>query len=150
MKPYPLLTTVFVEKDAKGIPLLGEGMLSPHGTVRFQRRTGRLDRFTDGNTFKLIINAHYVNDWLDSKVSQLLRMLNIEIVSIADKKEAKDHEIADTQEQILPFMKSLDVNALLVRPDQYLFGTASNNKELVELLDQLQKQAEEFNLDLVT
>lgn len=149
MKPFPHLTSGFIAKDSKGNPLLGAGMLSPHGTVRFQRRTGRLDRFTDSHTFKLIINAHYVNDWLDSKVSQLLRMLNIEIVSIADKKVAKDHEIADTQEQILPFMKSLDVNALLVRPDQYLFGTASNNKELVELLDQLQKQAEEFNLDLV-
>lgn len=149
MQPFPHLTSGFIAKDSKGEPSHGAGLLSPHGTVRYQRRTGRLDRFTKSNTFKILVENHATHELLDAKVQQLIEMLNIDVVVIADKKEAKDNEFADTQEQLLPFMHSLGVKLLLVRPDLYLFGTASNNQELDVLLQQLQGQADEFNLNLV-
>lgn len=147
MQPFPHLTAGLIAKDDNGKPLPFAGLLSPHGTVRHQRRTGRLDNFTDTDKFKLIIDSQFATRWLDARNRQNLADLNIEIVIVSDRKNAGDNEYADTQGQLLKFMNEHGVKALLVRPDYYLFGAADNKAMLDNLLVQLAGQRQLFDMD---
>lgn len=137
MQPFPHFTDGLIAKDKTGQPLGTAGLLSPHGTVRHQRRTGRLDRFTDCYRFKLLLDNRFDLTSLSADSQQLLKDLNIEVVTVADKSTAKDDEFADTQGQLTKFMQQHDVKAILVRPDHYVFGGANTGEELTALLEQL-------------
>lgn len=144
MQAFPQLIDGLLATDQKGELLPCAGMLSPHGTVRHQRRTGKLDRFTDSYKFKLIIESDFAAQCLSESIKKDLMRMDIELVIIADKRDALDSEFADTQGQFLGFMKSHNVSALLVRPDHYVFGAANNEVELQQILSQLLFQYEKF------
>lgn len=146
MQPFPHLTGGFIAQNEEGQPLPCAGLLSPHGTVRYQRRTARLDRFTDSGKFKLIINNDFAAQCLDDNIREMLTLLDIQTVVVADKCFAKDNEYADTQGQILSFMNTHNVKALLVRPDHYLFAAAGNKTQLDDMLEQLARQLEQYGL----
>ncbi|MBJ9984781.1 bifunctional 3-(3-hydroxy-phenyl)propionate/3-hydroxycinnamic acid hydroxylase [Acinetobacter sp. S40] len=148
LQPFPHLTSGLLAQDDQGKPLYGAGMLSPHGMVRFQRRTGRLDRFTDCNKFKLLIDQSIDLTGFDAYLTSLIQQLDIQIIPVAPKEHALDHQFTDTQGQILSFMNSLSVHALLVRPDHYVFGTAKNKQELSCILSQLKEQIAQFDCQL--
>jgi len=144
MNPFPQLNDGMIAKDSNAKPLGLAGQLSPHGIVRYQRRTGRLDLFTNNYTFKLIVDHDFDLAVLNIKTQNRIEQLNIELIRVAEKTHAADYEYADTQGQILSFMKNNNVEALLVRPDHYIFGASSQPDELDDLFSQLEYQLEEL------
>jgi hypothetical protein len=58
-------------------------------------------------------------------VKALCKAQNIQIVTVADRRTATDDQIGDTQGQFGRFMAERGLQAMLVRPDFYLFGGAS-------------------------
>lgn len=144
MRPFPKLTDGIIAKDSDDQPLGLAGQLSPHGVVRHQRRTGRLDLFTNNDNFKLIVSNSSVILALSNEAINRISLLNIDVIKIAERSNATDEEYADTQGQILSFMKSNNVETLLVRPDHYIFGASSQPDELDDLFSQLEYQLEEL------
>lgn len=143
MAPFPHFMNGLIAKDSLNQPKGIAGLLSPHGTVRHQRRTARLDLFTHSNTFKLLVNANLP---LSAEQQQLIKALDIEVIQVAEKARATDSEYADTQGQLLPFMQSHEVNAILVRPDHYVFGDATDAVSLTALLNELQQNLSQYQL----
>jgi 2-polyprenyl-6-methoxyphenol hydroxylase-like FAD-dependent oxidoreductase len=148
MAPFPWIKEGLIAKDALGEPTSCAGRLSPHGTVRYQRRTGRLDHFIDMDNFRLIVNKSLTVEDITPSHTQVLKKLNVQVVKFSAKESAKDDEFADTQGQILSFMRTQKINAMLVRPDHYIFGAASTLEELEQLVLKLEKETHSSGIHL--
>lgn len=138
MEALPGFTNGLLAKKQNGDLFPCAGDLSPHGTVRYQRRTTRLDYFIDSDEYLLILNAQLPLSSISNKAHEQLKAMNISVVEVHDRHAAQDHHYADTQGQLLPFMQQNGVNALLVRPDHYVYGGAKNQEELAGLLSALE------------
>lgn len=137
--PFPILTDGFLARDDSGAVLAPAGELSPHGVVRLKGQTARFDDFVP-NGFNLLIEEGLAKETMTHDVKQSLSALGVNIAIIADKRDASDSQIADTQGQILSFMAQNNVRAILVRPDFYLFGGAADAAQLNHLVAELGRQ----------
>ncbi|MFE3836506.1 bifunctional 3-(3-hydroxy-phenyl)propionate/3-hydroxycinnamic acid hydroxylase [Pseudogemmobacter sonorensis] len=149
MAPFPILTDGFLARDASGAVMAPAGELGPHGTARLRRRTDRFDRLIPPNFTLLLdggLNGGIDADALSPAGRAVLEGLGAQIVEVRGKTEARDDQIADTQGQILPFMRARGVAALVVRPDFYLFGGAKDATGLEAVLADLGRQAQAFGL----
>jgi len=138
--PFPILTDGLLARDASGAVIDPAGELAPHGTVRFQRRTGRFDNVVPPG-FTLILNGSIDTADLSADSRATLEALGVTVAEVAPRTTARDDQIADTQGQILPFMAEKGVNAMLVRPDFFLFGAAADTAGLNRVIADLARQA---------
>lgn len=83
-------------------------------------------------------------DDLSAKTRAILDALKVQVVNMVDRRGAPDDKVSDTQEQIIPFMRDKDIAAMLVQPDLYLFGGASDAKGLEALIYDLDSQARDL------
>lgn len=143
--PFPILVDGILARDRNGAPMPLAGELSPHGTVRHQRRTGRFDSFVAPG-FTLIVDRTIPESSLSAATRATLDTLGVRIVSMADRISASDAEFADSQGQFLSWMHEREVHALLIRPDFFLFGTAADAKDLEALLADLKSQASQLGM----
>ncbi|RJL05905.1 monooxygenase [Paracoccus siganidrum] len=143
--PFPILTDGFLARDAQGAVLAPAGELSPHGTVRLNRRTGRFDTLVAPGLVLILTRELTLAD-LDPASRRTLERLGATVVTVAGRTCATDGEVADTQGQILPFMRERGLNAMLVRPDLYLFGGAADAAGLDRVLAELDRQARQVGL----
>ena len=134
--PFPILTDGLLARDATGAVAAPAGDLGPHGTVRYQRRTGRFDSFVPAG-FTLIVDRTIS---IDAPTTATLARIGVRVVTMADRVSATDAEFADSQGQFLPYMAARGVHALLVRPDFFLFGAAADTTALTGLIDDLASQ----------
>lgn len=141
--PFPILTDGMLERDALGQVVAPAGELSCAGTVRLNGRTGRYDALVAGGGFTLVTMAGF--DIL-APSRQICDRLGVRIVTIADRRSAGEDEVADTQGQFGRFMESHGIGAMLVRPDFYLFGGASDSVRLERLLADFTRQINEFKI----
>lgn len=142
---FPKLVGGMLERGGSGEPRSPAGEISPHGVVRHERKTARFDEFVPAG-FKLILTRAIDANALSPSSWEVLNNLGATVVTVADKREATDSEIADTQEQFLPWLERFGVNAIVVRPDFYVFGGAENTARLEEVITDLGRQAEELGL----
>jgi len=145
MPPFPILTDGFLAKDESGALMAPAGKLSPHGTVRHKRRTGRFDSFIPPDLV-LVLTEDLLIGELSAAARSVLEDLHVRIVTVSDRRAASDEQFADTQGQILPFMAQCDINAMLLRPDHYLFGGAKNVRDLEKLVAELARQSQQYGL----
>ena len=138
--PFPILTDGLLARDAGGGVQAPAGDLAPHGTVRHQRRTGRFDTMVPPG-FTLLLNGAFGPEALSAESRATLLALGGTVVTVAPRTSARDDQIADTQGQFLPYMAAREVNALLVRPDFFLFGGAADAVGLDRLIADLARQA---------
>lgn len=137
--PFPKLTDGFLHRDKSGKVIAPAGELSPHGTVRHRGRTARFDSVVPPG-LNLILTKEVTLTDLSEQSLAILASLKVTTVTVTDRRTATDAEIADTQEQILPFMQEKNLSAMLIRPDLYLFGGASDIAGLDSLLADLDEQ----------
>lgn len=138
--PFPILTDGLLARDASGAVTDPAGELAPHGTVRLQRRTGRFDNVVPPG-FTLILNGSIDTAGLSADSRATLEALDVTVAEVAPRTAARDDQIADTQGQILPFMAEKGVNAMLVRPDFFLFGAAADAAGVNRVIADLARQA---------
>ena len=143
--PFPKLTDGLLEHDAAGKAMGTAGDLSPAGAVRFNGKTGRLDGFVKPG-FNLFLSKALPASALSPSAQEICKAQNVHIVQVADRATAKDDEIGDTQGQLLSFMQKHNIEAMLVRPDFYIFGGAQGATRLNAMIDEFGKQAAQHKL----
>lgn len=143
--PFPNLTDGFLERGGDGAVLAPAGYLGPHGTVRLRGRTSRFDTFVPAG-FTLVLSDALSQSDLMAECRNILRTQGVRIVTVADRRYASDDQIGDTQGQILGFMKEKGVDAILVRPDFYLFGGAAGVSRLNAMIADFGRQATRYAL----
>ncbi|MBL0371903.1 bifunctional 3-(3-hydroxy-phenyl)propionate/3-hydroxycinnamic acid hydroxylase [Rhizobium sp. KVB221] len=139
--PFPILTKGLLEKDRDGNVVSPAGQLAPHGAVRYHGKTSRLDRVVLPG-FNLFLSGAIKPSELTPAARSLCEAQGIEIVTVADRRLAGDDQIGDTQGQILTFMKERGLDAMLVRPDFYLFGGAAGASRVNAMLMEFDRQAQ--------
>jgi 3-(3-hydroxy-phenyl)propionate hydroxylase/flavoprotein hydroxylase len=145
--PFPILTDGLLERDADGTVIAPAGELSCAGTVRLGGRTGRYDSFVTAGGFTLVVQDGFA---LSDKAGAICAETGIAIVTVADRRTATDQQIGDTQGQFARFMAEHGAGAMLVRPDFYLFGGASDSARLDALLTDFARQLSLYDLAPVT
>lgn len=145
MAPFPVLTEGLLARGPDGPATPPAGQLSPHGMVRHRGRTGRFDSFVPPGFTLILAPGIDVPDLSDASRATL-DALKARVATIADRREATDRQFADTQGQVLPFMAERGIRAMLVRPDLYIFGGASDAQGLDAVIADLDRQARGFSL----
>ena len=142
--PFPILTDGLLERDGGGTVLAPAGDLSPHGAVRTGGKTGRYDSAVAPGGFTLVL-ADGMS--LTAKQKADCGSQGVTVVTVADRRSAKDDQIGDTQGQFGRFMTGNGLKAMLVRPDFYLFGGASDATRLTAMLADFARQRAVFQMD---
>ncbi|MQY06281.1 bifunctional 3-(3-hydroxy-phenyl)propionate/3-hydroxycinnamic acid hydroxylase [Actinomadura macrotermitis] len=112
------------------------GDLAPNGTVTRGGRTARLDEIA-GTGFVLLTSVP-PETLLDPARLDLLASLGGRAVHVVPA--GGDHDgraVADTGETLLPFLAGHDAQAVLIRPDFYVYGAATGPDGTAALLDGL-------------
>ncbi|MBM2619672.1 bifunctional 3-(3-hydroxy-phenyl)propionate/3-hydroxycinnamic acid hydroxylase [Actinoplanes sp. LDG1-06] len=136
---YFALTDGIVRRDAEGAVAGLAGDLVPQGRVT---RGGRTAMFDDvvGRGFVLLatFDPYLV---LDEDDRSFLKELGAHVVRVLPgrmpAKNLKDHEVVDTDGVYLPYLTGARQVGALVRPDFYLYGSASSRPDLSTLVKDL-------------
>ncbi|MGP0050586.1 MAG: bifunctional 3-(3-hydroxy-phenyl)propionate/3-hydroxycinnamic acid hydroxylase [Solirubrobacteraceae bacterium] len=112
------------------------GTLSVQGVVR---RAGREGRFDDvvGAGFQLIVAGGDPLARLSSDARALIDALDMTVASLDP---AAPLGVRDLDGRLTTWLTEHGVDAVLVRPDFYVFGSSRSSKELTELLQDLRSQ----------
>jgi 3-(3-hydroxy-phenyl)propionate hydroxylase/flavoprotein hydroxylase len=142
---FPILVGGMLERDAQGEIVKPAGELAPHGVVRHHSKTSRLDSFVP-NGFTVILSDEIDPKAFSAATWRVLGELDAQVITVAEKTKAADDQIADVQGQLLPWMRSRGVKAVVVRPDFYVFGAAEDQARLEDVVAELGRQAREMGL----
>ena len=151
--PFPSLTDGILRRGADGALQAGAGLLSPHGTVRRGASSGRFDDLT-GICFKLIVRSGAGLGGPGTRQRAFLERLGACTVQICDAQgnadaKLEDDVLVDLDAKFGPFMAQLGIDAMLVRPDYYLYGVVAQGAPsgaIDALVDDLQADLEKHGL----
>jgi 3-(3-hydroxy-phenyl)propionate hydroxylase len=126
----PPLVTGYLDDDAPA------GALFPQ--PRVTDSTGRedlLDRFT-GQNFRLVLGVGYENaPELDALVSTYGTHIPLSVVRLTDDAPAAQDEYRERDGILSRWLEKYGARAVLVRPDHYVFGSATDHAETIGLLE---------------
>ena len=112
------------------------GTLSVQGVVAKAGREGLFDDVV-GRGFQLIVAAGYPLEGLDAGARALLDTLDATVASLSPD---APHGVRDVDGRLTTWLAEHSAHAVLVRPDFYVFGSATSADELAQLLDDLRTQ----------
>ncbi len=104
----------------------GAGLLSPHVSVATEHAQGRLDDVA-GLGFLLVSTGPDPQETLGSDTLQALRAVGVSFLPLATRGASKG--ILDLDGKLEPFMDKHGWDAMIVRPDFYIFGGASGKAD---------------------
>ncbi|WP_029528491.1 bifunctional 3-(3-hydroxy-phenyl)propionate/3-hydroxycinnamic acid hydroxylase MhpA [Polaromonas glacialis] len=134
---FPSLSDGILRRGPDGTVQAPAGLLSPHGTVRSGDRQGRFDEVV-GLGFMLVSRSAAVEAELGKKQRAFLDALDAKRVVIsAAGAEAGPGAWEDLDSKFIPYMEQHGIEAMLVRPDFYLYGAASTASDINQLVDDL-------------
>ena len=136
--PFPSLTDGILRRGADGALQVPAGLLCPHGTVRAgEGELERQGRFDDvvGLGFVLLLRNALADAALAATQRAFLDAIGAKRVVFAEQTTAG--ALLDVDNKYLPFMAQHGVQALLVRPDFYLYGAAVDASDVNGLVDAL-------------
>jgi 3-(3-hydroxy-phenyl)propionate hydroxylase/flavoprotein hydroxylase len=140
--PFPILTDGVLDRGADGKPKGLAGQLAPHATVRTPRGEGRFDQVV-GVGFVLLLAPGVELSTLSAGNLAFLDTLGAKIVALGDK----PGEVADVQGKFTAFLAEANANAMLVRPDFYIFGSAAEVQGANALVGALRAQLEAYGFE---
>jgi hypothetical protein len=120
--------------DADADPLAGT--LSLQGIVA---RAGRQGRFDDivGRGFQLIVADGDPIELVPNRQRTLIDTLDVTLASLDP---TAPHGVTDIDGRLTTWLSEHSAHAVLVRPDFYVFGSASSPQDIPALLEDLQTQ----------
>ena len=137
MPAFPHLTAGILVVDARGKPVAPTGLLFPQRDVGSLERSGPLDAMT-GYGFRLIALDQDPIAGLEPTQRDFVKAIGARAVTIAER--AADTVLADPTGFYREWMNAHGVQAVIVRPDHYIFGAAATAGELGCLVDDLAQQ----------
>ncbi|MEU6075151.1 bifunctional 3-(3-hydroxy-phenyl)propionate/3-hydroxycinnamic acid hydroxylase [Micromonospora sp. NPDC047074] len=128
-----------LHRTADGTPAAGAGEPAPQGRVAVDDRTGRFDAVV-GTGFVLVVRDGTTLA-LDPDRAAFLDSLGAHVVRVApaDGESASPGTVADLDGAYLPWLAGHGADVAVVRPDFYVFGTATAD-DLPALVDDLREQ----------
>jgi 2-polyprenyl-6-methoxyphenol hydroxylase-like FAD-dependent oxidoreductase len=132
--PFPSLTDGLLRRNAQGRVQAPAGLLCPHGRVRSGGREGRFDQVV-GLGWVLVARSRAALENLHEGNVALLDALGTRRVLLGAPGEPGVTE--DLDGKFLPFMQHHQVDAMLVRPDFYVWGAARRAEDMNALVDEL-------------
>ena len=132
--PFPCLTDGLLRRDAEGTVQQPAGLLGPHGNVRHNGEQGRYDDVV-GTGFVLLSRSPGALERLGEARQQMLRAFGVHLVHIVPANETGAGVTRDLDAKFIPFMEQHGIDAMLVRPDFYLYGSAANADGIASLVD---------------
>ena len=131
---FPYLTSGLIDRDADGSPRGPAGRLGPHGHVA--RHGGVMGRFDAvvGSGF-VVVSREPIRDRLTAAQRDLLARIDAHVAVFDGGQDVE--ALADVDAKYLPFMERHGLVAMVVRPDFYLYGGASDMGEAAGLIDRL-------------
>ncbi len=146
--PFPSLTDGILRRGAGGAVQFPAGLLSPHGTVRSGNRQGRFDEVA-GLGFVLLSKSAAVESALGEPQCAFLDALGARRVVVSAAATPADPDAwVDLDGKYIPFMERHGIEAMLVRPDFYLYGAASTASDINRLVDDLAGDLERHGVNL--
>ena len=142
--PFPILTDGLLNRGADGKPAVPAGQLSPHGLVYSREGAGRFDDVV-GLGFVLLLNSDIDPNALSSANRAFLAALGARIVVMSPSVDSEP-TVIDLQGKYSAYLAAAGLRALIVRPDFYVFGGASDAKGADRLIDDLRRQMAAFGI----
>jgi len=133
--PFPDLTEGIVARGEDGALGVGAGQVALQAVVRWGDRQGLLDDIVGGGWQVLSRRAEAL-DGLDSERLSFLATLDASLVHVTPAE--KPGAVVDVEHRYAQWFGALGVDAVIVRPDFYIFGGARTG-ELPALLDELRR-----------
>ena len=140
--PFPILTDGLLDRDASGKPRGLAGQLSPHATVRLRKSEGRFDQIV-GLGFLVILAPGVEASAISGSNRAFLSQLGARVVTLGDQPD----DVEDLQTKFTCFLKAANADAIIVRPDFYIFGDASGDQGVNSLVDGLRAQMNSFGFE---
>jgi 2-polyprenyl-6-methoxyphenol hydroxylase-like FAD-dependent oxidoreductase len=137
----PKLTAGILHREADGSISAATGDLGLQARVRDGERLGLLDDVV-GTGWALISVGPDPRGALDERAQEVLATLGMRIVAIAPpgRLPARPDEVEDVDGAYLAHLRERDWEAMVVRPDFYVFGGVVARAELPDLLEELRLQ----------
>jgi 2-polyprenyl-6-methoxyphenol hydroxylase-like FAD-dependent oxidoreductase len=139
-EPPPLamapLAAGVLNKDANGEPAGPAGTLAVQARVEAGGREGLFDDVV-GSGFTLLAAGGDPLAGLDESATRFLSALGCNLASL--QQDAR-HGVRDVDGRATRWLADAGVHAMLVRPDLYVFGGASDQPDVAALIDDLRAQ----------
>lgn len=137
--PFPCLGGGLLQAGPDGTPAGPAGRLGFQGRVRYGGRTGLLDDLT-GPGWQLLSRCGNALCNLSPTQRALLERLGTRVVHVTRAELPTAGAAVDLDGTYDRWFRALDVDAVLVRPDFYVFGTAESPADLPGLVEALRDQ----------
>jgi 2-polyprenyl-6-methoxyphenol hydroxylase-like FAD-dependent oxidoreductase len=131
--PFPHLTAGLVHTSGDGDVA---GLLSPHGKARCGAEEGPFDDLVGPGRFVLIARHADVLDQIPPSAAGALEALGAEVVAL-EGSDAGARVVTDVQGKYAAFLERHGVEAVLVRPDFYVYGGANAPASLARMIETL-------------
>lgn len=137
MPPMPGLVEGILYKDKDGQLKENSGRLSFQSVVKFNGEEGLFDDVVNRG-WTLYTFSENVKDYLTPEQTETLNILGINIVVLSEIEKAD--LVYDLNQDYKEFFNNNNMEAVLVRPDYYVFGSVNEISEVGSLIENLLSQ----------
>ncbi len=141
--PPPMLTEGLLHRTLDGTPAPGAGVLSPQARVSYRGRTGLLDDVV-GTGVVIVAASTDPTTVLSGEQQAFLTGIGARMVHLLPAGTPTDglaeHAAVDVDGFYLPHLAGRGHLGVVIRPDHYLFSTATTAGELSAQVDDLRHQ----------
>jgi 3-(3-hydroxy-phenyl)propionate hydroxylase/flavoprotein hydroxylase len=145
---FPFLTEGLLYQSADGKNNKYTGKLSFQGQVEYRGKTGLFDDVV-GNGWTIMSPVNDPKKVLSGEQIAFLEDIGVKFIEISessDDKEALSDFAVDVDGKYKQYFKETGLEAVVVRPDFYLFGGTESLAELPQLVEDLSKQISRFQI----
>lgn len=143
---FPFLTEGILYQSADGKNKKYTGKLSFQGQVNYRGKTGLFDDVV-GNGWTIISPVNDPKKVLSEEQISFLEDIGVKFIEISESSEDKvaiSDKAVDVDGNYNQYFKDTGLEAVVVRPDFYLFGGTESLAELPLLVENLSKQFSRF------
>lgn len=134
MPDFPKLTDGVLSKNAEEKPIGAAGTLSLQANVGKAGAVALFDEFYPATAFSIVSVAGSPSAVLSDSQLATLKRIGTHLVHVGQNGKA---DVTDVDGAYADYMKSIGAEAVIYRPDFYVFGTATILTDLPKLVDEL-------------
>ncbi|HWU61813.1 MAG TPA: bifunctional 3-(3-hydroxy-phenyl)propionate/3-hydroxycinnamic acid hydroxylase [Ensifer sp.] len=135
--PFPAIKTGIVQKSAPGSKASGIGTVAPQGQIYIGDRKALLDELT-GYRFFLLSQTNPLQQ-LSAGQRRFLEQLGCLVLTLGDHDGDGVTRLREPDGHYLEYLRGLNKDAVLLRPDTNVFGFAEKAADVGSLVDTLRE-----------
>lgn len=141
---FPILTEgiLYQPEESRSDNLAGE--LSFQSQVKYQGKTGLFDDIVGHQGWTIISPVANPKKALNLEQIEFMEKIGAKFIEISDNETTGSNAIIDIDGKYGQYFKEKGVEAVIVRPDYYLFGSTSSFENLSEIVENLYQKLKKF------